>query len=858
MDTRRTAYTKNEHIPVALTPLYPRTRLLTLLEHDSEHKLIVVTAPAGSGKTSVVSQWLHTYGHLAAWLSLEPVYDDFERFWELFLLAMDSLSVGMTERLQPYFDELKPTEYTSFVMALIQELHRFDKRVVLVLDDLQWITNTDIHNVLTFFIQQLPRHVKVVILTRNDPAVMRTKWLVEGDVQLIDAREVAFTREESIQFFRHTELNLTEKQIDKLVDKTEGWAVGMKLVAMSLQAPVSDERLEELLHGYQRSISDYLFEEIYRDLPADVRSFVLDTAFVTRMNASLCASLTERLDCRRMLEYLERQNLFIVLLDSKNEWYRYHHLFSEFLRNQLDKEDPARIPVLHARAAKWFQEAGQYAEAVEHFLQGKHYSEALALIEVLCPVMIGNQGATLFQWLTTIPTSILERTPELYFVRVILHMHHADRATAEMEIGLAEITCHRYEQQYSQEMRDHYWSEFYFILAYHAYYILHDLNLLVNYTRKHLQLNRKKTVLWMFNTNAGAVSILDNFNGINGRPKLGATVLLEMTNLMRPSIVSSVFQIGYAESLYEWNRVDEAREEALAAFLAGKQIERGEVIVPALILLSDIEVAFGKPQAAFAWLDTGIAILGDTSPKWKWALEVQRFYLRLPTMQKHDIEAWLEASLLLQSGLDQLPFSLHEWIVIVTAWIKLRDYEQALARLELLRSYTEQNDRYREYVHIVLLRSIVHYELGHIDEAIASLTHALQRGEEQELIRTFVDHGSRIRELLEHYTQLRQNNHIRGSDRLSLTYVKRLASCYQLNQVLYYDDDTVEELSKDLFTPTELTVLDLLLQDLSNSEIAKRLNVSKGTVKTHLNHIYSKMNVHERWKAIQIAKRFIR
>lgn len=835
-----------------------RPRLIAQFEKGRMNcKFSLISAPAGSGKTTIVAQWLREYSYDAVWISLEPLDDDFDRFWRMFITALDKRLHEASDRLIGYLNDLAPAQYHLFILSLLHELHDLKDNFIIVLDDLQVIKNANILNALGYFLERLPSQLHVIAILRNEPILGQMKSLVKGELNKVDTYDLTFTEEEGEQLLRTMNPSLSPSQIRNVLERTEGWAVGIKLTAMSLQGEPDDVHLNNLIRGYQRTVSDFLYEELFRGLSEEVRSFLLDTAVVSQMNAALCDALTGNSDGLYMLEKLHKQNLFIISLDAENEWHRYHHLFSEFLRKQLAKQNPDRLVELHYKSAKWMEERGLYSEAVEHYLKGEHYGEALRLLEVMSPVMFGNQWQTLYKWYSALPKSVLRGNVEIYFAYVLLCLLTEDHETVELELTLAEAFIHEHDSQWSEEMTSQYWGDFYFIKAYYALRILSDLSQVVTYTRMHFQYNRKKSLIWSINTNPGEASILRSFKGVWGKPKIGESFFLEMKGLMESaltSVLSGVFQVGYSECLYEWNRLEEARAEAISAFQFGKRMNRGEVIVPSLMILSKIEMAMNQVESAVQWLSIGKPMLGKMHPKWVRLLELQMFHQTLQSLGKAEIEDWLKQNDLYQSKMEVIEYQLFEWSVMMSALIQLEKYDEALMRLDVLVRFTEEHDRIGELTEFLLLSAIASYRLGQVDRSFTYLTRAIKIGIEQSFIRSFLDHRGGLKQVLSHYLDLRRNNHIRGTDGVSLPYIKKLASLFQINENTSKEQSDSNRVSPDLFTPTELQVLELLAQGITNQEIAERLCVSRGTVKTHLNHIYSKIHVSDRWQAIQIAK----
>ncbi|HBN09602.1 MAG TPA: hypothetical protein DD435_13440 [Cyanobacteria bacterium UBA8530] len=359
-------------LPPLQAGLVRRIRLFQRLDEGARRKLSFLSAAAGFGKTCLLSSWAKQSGLTVYWLSLDEGDNEPARFLSYLVLAIGSLS-------QDFKDVFVATIQRSSAMEAIQtgllnELAASLEDFVLVLDDYHLIHSEAVHRALAFLLEHLPGNVHLMIASRSDSPLPLARLKLNGQaIELCDL-ELRFTDEESAIFFNeNTNLRLSEKEIAKLIFLTEGWIAGLKLVALSIEVHRNPPEFIARFKGGHRHLFDYFSEEILNRQSEEVRDFLLKTAILERFNASLCDAVTGREDGRTMLLALERANLFIVPLDEERAWYRYHHLFSEFLR----KASSLELAGLHRRASAWYEGNGLVEEAIGHAVAAGDFEKAL-------------------------------------------------------------------------------------------------------------------------------------------------------------------------------------------------------------------------------------------------------------------------------------------------------------------------------------------------------------------------------------------------------------------------------------------------------------------------------------------------
>jgi LuxR family maltose regulon positive regulatory protein len=412
--------------PVIATKLYaprlrpglvPRPRLLARLRRGAGSRLTLVSAPAGFGKTTLLAEWLDATageGRSVAWLSLDPEDGEPASFWTCVVTALRPvLPDGGAGALELVAASPLPTEH--LLTTLLNELAEAPGEVWLVLDDYHVVDGQDVGEGLTFFLEHLPPHVHVVLSTRADPGLPLSRWRVRGELVEVRAADLRFTSDEAAAYLNDVAgLELTPTDVAALEDRTEGWIAAMQLAALSIHGREDVGGFIARFAGDDRYIVDYLVEEVLRHQPDVVRDFLLQSAVLDRLTGPLCDAVTGRDGGSDMLVALERANLFIVPLDDRREWYRYHHLFADVLRARMLAERPDLVPLLHRRAGEWYERHDLVEDAVRHALAGRDVDRAMRLMELAAPAIRRNrQEAMLLGWLKALPDDAVRRSPVL-------------------------------------------------------------------------------------------------------------------------------------------------------------------------------------------------------------------------------------------------------------------------------------------------------------------------------------------------------------------------------------------------------------------------------------------------------------
>jgi LuxR family maltose regulon positive regulatory protein len=419
-----------------------RPALLEQLSALHSHKLTLVAAPAGSGKTTLVATWqqLAQPGTSVAWLSIDHWDNDPVRFWTYAIEAVRAVhphaGVEALSLLRAPGTHLLET----VVPALVNELDTLREQVVLVLDDYHVITNTAIHETVAFFLDRLPPAFRLLIASRSDPPLPLARMRARGELLEIRAAELRFSSEESTALLNDVlGLGLEREDVDRLHDRTEGWAAGLYLAALSLRGRADPRQFIAAFAGDDRHIVDYLGAEVLHAQPEAVRTFMLRTSILEWLCGPLCDAVTETTGSAELLADIERANLFVVALDNRRHWFRYHHLFGRLLLHELEQTEPHLVAPLHRRASAWYRAEGSIPEAIHHGIGAGDTDDVAELVGIHWNAFF-NHGrlATVTGWLDSLPRGTVESDRRLCIARGWLALDLGRVDEVERWIELAE------------------------------------------------------------------------------------------------------------------------------------------------------------------------------------------------------------------------------------------------------------------------------------------------------------------------------------------------------------------------------------------------------------------------------------
>jgi LuxR family maltose regulon positive regulatory protein len=903
------------YIPPLPPKIISRPRLIKQLIDGLSlgHKLTLISAPAGFGKSTLVSEWIASCGRPVAWLSLDESDNDLARFLVYLIHALQRISpnlgAGILETLQS--PQTPPIE--SILTALLNEIAVIPsdpskgsgQSCILVLDDYHLVDAKSVDGALTFLLEHLPAQLHLVITSREDPALPLSRLRARRQLTELRAADLRFTPSEAAEFLNQVMgLHLSAEDLAVLEDRTEGWIAGLQLAALSMLGHQDVHEFIQAFAGDHRYIVDYLIEEVLQNQPESVRSFLLRTAILERLNGSLCDAVTDQPGGKFRLETLQRGNFFLIPLDDTRHWYRYHHLFADVLRMHLIAEQPEQVRVLHRRASQWFEQNGSAADAIRHALAGGDFERAAGLIELASPAMHRNrQEATVLAWLKALPRELFKNRPVLSILDVAALMSNGTTEGVEERLRDAERWLDMIEDRHERPAEMIVVNEEEFqrlpgaIAMYHAGLALArgDVPETARYARQvldivpeHDHLGRGSAsallglALWTRgDLDAAHRSFADGMSQLqmagNIADAVGGVRALADIRITQGRLGDAMHTYEMALQLARQNGTPTLRGTAdMYVGMSELEREHNDLQAAAQFLLQSQEQGehTGFPQHPYRWrvamarlreaqgdLDGTLDLLDEAEP-----LYASDFFPNVRPVAALRARVWIAQGKLdkaldwarehsLSAG-DNLSY-LREFEHITLARILLAQYKsdhsesalrEAIGLLERLLRAAEEGERKRSAIEILALQALAYHLQGEIPVALTSLERALTRAEPEGYVRMFLDEGASMEQLLREAAG-------RG---ILPGYTGRLLSAFDAEGQTSADQSALLKIpvSQPLIDPLsqrELDILRLFKTELSGPEIAQELVVALSTVRTHAKSIYSKLNVNSRRAAVKRA-----
>jgi LuxR family maltose regulon positive regulatory protein len=901
--------------PRLRTAVVPRPALLARLSAGLDHKLTLISAPAGFGKTTLVSQWitwndergtmndeisLHRSSLIAhrsnvAWLSLDAGDNDLARFWRYVTTACQTFApaIGTAAHALPHASQ-PPQPFEATLTAFINQLAGLACRGVLVLEDYHNISAYQIHETVAFLLDHLPPTLRLILISRNDPALPLARLRAHGELYELRAADLRLTLAETQAFLqRAIPFALSPETIAYLEARTEGWAVGLHLVALALQGrhdPREIERVLGSISGSHRHILEYLLTDVLAAQPELLQEFLLQTAFLSRLTPSLCDAVTGRTDGAAILDQLERSNLFLSPIDDARQWYRYHTLFAEAMRHVARQRlGEARLRAVFDSASRWYEQHGALAEAIEAALCAQAHTRVATLIEQIAGTQqLQHEVQTLRRWLEQLPPQVLEAYPALCLMYAVAILFTSDRC-APATARLLQAPLRAAEDNWRAAGNQHKLGE---VLAFRSMVTFWqgDLARSAAAARQALALLPQDEMLWRGSCllNVGVEEMLAGKPNVarqnilaarhrceaaeNVYAARAATLILgelcarqgelqQAAQLYRQVIAEAGEDISdqahalirYAALAYEWNDLAMAEQLVSQAIAIGRQLADAdrmqfaaeEFLVPGSLILARILGARGEAAGARQLLSALVAqasrpaLLREVQASLAWAA--------LLDGDLAAVRRWAQVAA--QPG-DNLLRTQQECEALLVARMLIGQGE-AGAALRLLGRWqpeTQAHGRLRSELEILILMALAHAALHNQPQARQALLEALAQAQPQGYQRLFLDAGAPMAALLR--TCLPD---LRAEPLGSYARALRCAFAQEPTGHLVAALPAATHLL-DPLSPQEQRVLRLLTAGLSNPEIAQELIVSVNTVKTQVQSIYRKLDVSSRREARSAAR----
>lgn len=861
------------HIPQLRPGLLARPHLIEHLNSGLiqkgvfTRKLTLVSAPAGFGKTTLIVQWLSEMVHPVAWLSLDESDGDPARFLAYLVAAVAQTGSDFGASVQALLQAPQPPAEKILLSALINELAGLQQPLFLVLDDYHSLQNQAVHRQLNFLSEYQPQHIHLVIVTREDPPLPLSRLRAQGQVLEIRQPDLRFTHQEVVDFL-HTsfDIKISAEDIQALAKHTEGWVVGLHMAALSLRNTPDKHAFVQSFTGSHRFILDYLLEEVLDHQPDHFREFLQKTSILERLSAPLCDALTGRSDSSEILDQLEESNAFILALDPYRHWYRYHHLFAELLRHRLRQQDAGQEETLHLKASRWFEQNSYPVEAVKHALAAGDWERCGNLIQTASENLLKRgEITTLLSWFRRIPEEEIVNRPSLALSfswplvlsgqlesaqKLLVQVEQQAEDNAEWLGEIAAVQAYIARSR-GDDRRTVMLSEKALSLLPQREQQLKDIlsvNLGIAYWHTgHLEESRQvmqeafKAAQAKGNHYAELTAriFLNRILAANGQLREAFVAYRPLAGIEQPIPVLALVHMDVATLYYEWNDLQAARHHLEKCLAIAEQTASGEFLISGHTQMARLFLAQHEVQKSLEELSIAEQMLAGrpVTPLTRaraCAVRVQA------ALQRGDLDGaalWVE-----QAGehADAHPFYPFLGLTPARHMLAQNRKGEALAYLDDCLARAEQAGWGYGQIAIKILQA---QAARQPDEAQAHLLQALKLAQTAGYVRTFVDAGSSLSPLLEEAA-------LRGADP---QYVKTLLSALAREPSAERQSGLKTSLIEPL-SERETEVLRLAAAGLSNRQIAAKLIISLGTVKTHMHNIYSKLNASNRTQAVATAR----
>jgi LuxR family transcriptional regulator, maltose regulon positive regulatory protein len=863
-----------------LPPLRPnvvsRPRLLERLNED--RNLILISTPAGFGKTTLVSEWLAADPRPAAWLSLDEGDNDPTRFLTYLVATLQTIAPGIGEGVLAVLHSPQPPPTEAILTALLNEITTIPDHFVLVLDDYHVLDARAVDQTLTYLVEHLPPHMHLVIATREDPPLPLARLRARGHLTELRATDLRFTPSEAAAFLTQgMGLTLSAEDIAALERRTEGWIVGLQLAALSLQGQQDATGFITSFTGSHHFVLDYLVEEVLGQQPESVQTFLLRTSILDRMTGPLCDAvlLNPSASGQATLEYIEHANLFLVPLDNERRWYRYHHLFAELLRQRLQQsiasspgEERGGVAELHIRASQWYEDHGLEIEAFHHAVAAHDIERAERLIEGKgMPLQFRGAGTPVLHWLESLPRTALDARPSLWVTYASTLLFGGQNTAVEQKLQAAEAALQGTEpDDRTQDLVGRIAS-----MRATLAVIQHDVETIITQSRRALEylqpdnLPVRTATTWTlgyaYQLQGDRAAASQAYTEVIATGKsfgdsiysLAATInlgqLQEADNQLSlatetyqrvlqlagdpPQLMACEAHLGLARIFYEWNDLEAAGQHGQQCAQLARQIIV-DTFAAYGVFVARLKLAQGDVSGASAVLDEAEAFVRRHS-----------FVFRMP-----DVAA---AQVLLLLHQDHLAAAAHlaqaHDLPISQARVYLAqgDTSAALVVLSPWRQQVEAKGWADERLKVMVLQAVALQAHGEKDKAVQLLIDALTLAAPGGFIRLYVDEGPPMAHLLSEVEALG----------LLPDYTGKLLAVFKAEEQKRQDTSSLPSSARPLIeplSPRELEVLHLMAQGLSNQEMCERLFLALSTVKGHNRNIFGKLQVQRRTEAVARAR----
>lgn len=884
------------HIPSAGNNPVHRSKLFEKLKAGLGRKLILISAPAGFGKTTLLSDWISKHKIPAAWYSLDNSDNDPVKFLGYIISGIQSIRQESGQNVLKLLKSPNRPGNESIVDLLINDITNIDQNFLLVLDDFHLIENKDIIKLVTYFLEHIPSNIHIVISTRSDPALPVARLRSQHQLVELRLKELGFSANDiSVLFNKKLKIALSVDDVLSLETKTEGWIAGLQLVALSLHGREDISGFINDLKGDNRYIMDYLVEEVLKVQTDNTREFLLQTSILEQMSAPLCNTLLNRTDSQLMLEKLEKNNMFVIPLDAERNWYRYHHLFAQLLKQRLQLKDKTTVNELHNKATTWFKDNSMPLLAIEHAIETKDFEKSLQFLGEIAETMWENgQHAAIMKYGDLLPNELIKKNADfcLYYSWILIiagqiqkagpflasaeiitkkkindknlteeELRHSKKMLGKISVAFAymnSIAAHPektfdYSKTAMENLSedDPLWFSWGWYTIGIREMVIENFSESISAYEKALEYGKKTGNIYLIST------IAINLAYIESRMGLYTSSFKKCSDLL-----AFMKEKGYAQiTKTEWHfaglyscmagiqcmraDLDDALENIKTAYQLCKNESNNSFKVIVLLVYSLILYGVGDTAGAIKMLNESddIIKLNKIAPG---AMAIYIAMKGLMLIKQNEPEK--ANDFFKENGLvpdKKISYSdEHGYVAYAFLLIEELKFKKAEALLSKLYAIAQAGNRVERMIELKILYAILYKMTGNKEQSLGALIESLEYAADENIIMSFLLYHDKIGDLLAEIYKIQATSKTgiprKLLDKLKLALGKK------------------EKLNKN-YVPAGLSVreqdiLYLIAEDLTNHEIADKLFISLNTVKTHLKNLYIKLEANNRKTAVDKAK----
>ena len=889
------------HMPASRPDFVPRPRLMARLDEGLARGLILVCGPAGYGKTVLLADWAGRGGHLAGWLSLDAGDNDPARFWRHAVAALDRARPGTGERLAPLLGPPAPASFQGLVTALINELGELAAdEVLLVLDDYHLISAQPVHESVAFLVEHRPAGMCVVLASRSDPPLPLARLRARGQLTEMRVAELRFTPAEAAELLQHAASALPDASVAALAARTEGWAAGLALAALSLRGHEDAAAFVAAFTGSHRYVLDYLAEEVLDRQDGQLRTFLRETSVLERLSGPLCDAVTGREGSQALLEQAERAGLFLIPLDEVRGWWRYHHLFADLLRARMQEKQPGRLAQLHRNAAAWYAEHGLADEAIGHAAAAGEMLWAARLIERHFDEVFSLRGeaATVHRWMSVLPAAVVRSRPRLLLAQALMaatsgHIEEVEPLLDAVECAPPDWADEPFEPT-AGVAASHLINVPALTMLHRSYLaqLRGDAGATAAFAAQALAESKPQERLPSASAH-GFLAVAEWLRGRlaaaerafaasvigwreTGQPTLIAWGCYQLALIQRaqgrldaaeltcqwalgslvtsgrPPPAAGPGYVGLAEIAHQRDELDVALRHATEGIALCRQFVHTTPLADGLATLAMIRQATGDPAGALE----AVTEAGQASPGPAGMLNPVPATRARVLLAQGDLAAAARFARENSLGPDDEPDYARESGHLVLARVLVAQDRpgQALALLDRLYETASGQDRAGSLIEIGALLALARAATGDEAGAVAALAEALLLACPQGYVRVFADEGPPMAALLGRLIAAQRTGQAAAG--VPLGYLARLQRAFDTGPSTpdHRSGTAAVQGIVDPLTSRELEVLTMLAGGRSNQAIARELVVTLDTVKKHVSHVLGKLGAANRTEAVARAR----